>query len=77
VIGEYDNPTQTTFVKGAMAHMSGIFSPDDMSKWPAIDPNDPLWKRDLASLEVQGREKDAGHEHMDHGHMEHGKSGTK
>src|SRR5262249_13543046 len=54
VVGEYDNPTGETLVKGAMAHMVGLFVPDDMSKWPAIDPNDPLYQRDLASLQVRG-----------------------
>ena len=41
VVGEYDNPTGETLVKGAMAHMAGLFTPDDMSRWPAIDPSDP------------------------------------
>ena len=41
VVGEYDNPTGQTEKRGAMAHMSGIFAPDDMSKWPAIDPSQP------------------------------------
>jgi hypothetical protein len=54
VVGEYDNPTGKTLVKGAMAHMVGLFVPDDMSKWPAIDPSDPTYQRDLASLEVRG-----------------------
>ena len=38
VVGEYDNPTGETLVKGAMAHMVGLFVPDDMAKWPKIDP---------------------------------------
>ena len=54
VVGEYDNPTGETQVKGAMAHMVGLFVPDDMSKWPAIDPRDPTYQRDLASLQVRG-----------------------
>ena len=41
VVGEYDNPTGEILVKGAMAHMVGLFVPDDMSKWPKIDPSDP------------------------------------
>ena len=32
VVGEYDNPTGETLVKGAMAHMAGLFTPDDMSQ---------------------------------------------
>ena len=54
VVGEYDNPDRRDPVKGAMAHMVGLFVPDDMSKWPAIDPSDPTYQRDLASLQVRG-----------------------
>ena len=54
VVGEYDNPTSVTEKRGAMAHMVGIFAPDDMSKWPAIDPYNPDYQRDLASLQVRG-----------------------
>ena len=54
VVGVYDNPTGETLVKGAMAHMSGLFTPDDMSKWPKIDETDPDYQRDLASLQVRG-----------------------
>jgi hypothetical protein len=54
VVGEYDNPTNVTKHRGAMAHISGIFAPDDMSKWPAIDPHNPDYRRDLASLQVRG-----------------------
>jgi hypothetical protein len=54
VVGEYDNPTNITEKRGAMAHMSGIFAPDDMRKWPAIDPANPDYQRDLVSLQVRG-----------------------
>lgn len=64
VVGEYDNPTTVTEKRGAMAHMSGIFAPDDMSKWPAIDPDNPDYQRDLASLEVGG----TGKAEPDHAH---------
>ena len=62
LVGEYDNPTQET-EKRVMAHMVGLFVPDDMSKWPAIDPHDAAYQRDLASLEAEGHDM-AG---MDHG----------
>jgi hypothetical protein len=68
VVGEYDNPTGETLIKGAMAHMVGLFVPEDMSKWPKIDPSDPTYQRDLASLQVRGEHMGA----MNHGHMEHG-----
>ena len=84
VVGEYDNPTGETLIKGAMAHMVGLFVPDDMSKWPKIDPSDPIYQRDLASLQVRGEHGDrmegmdhGGHEGnggttMNHEHMPHG-----
>jgi hypothetical protein len=74
VVGEYDNPTGETLVRGAMAHMVGLFVPDDMAKWPAIDPRDPTYQRDLASLQVRGTGGDMkgmhhGNEHGGHGNM--------
>jgi len=62
VVGEYDNPTGKTLVKGAMAHMSGLFAPDDMSKWPTIDQSNPEYQRDMASLQMRGS-GEGGHEH--------------
>lgn len=75
VVGEYDNPTGETLIKGAMAHMAGLFSPDDMSKWPKIDPSNPEYQRDLAALQVRG-EDGTGHGEQPHGgHGGHGGSG--
>ena len=54
VVSEYDNPTGELLPKGAMASMVGLFVPDDLRRWPAIDPRDPTYRRDLASLEVRG-----------------------
>jgi len=79
VVGDYDNPTNETKVKGAMAHMVGLFVPDDMSKWPKIDPSNPDYQRDLASLQVRGDEVGASHDapegyhgmQIDHAGMEH------
>jgi len=63
VVGEYDNPTGETLVKGAMASMVGLFVPDDMKRWPAINPRDPIYRRDLASLEVRGAGIESGTRH--------------
>ncbi len=75
VVGEYDNPTKTT-AHGAMAHMVGLFVPEDMSKWPAVDPKDPTLQKDLASLQQPAggmeHQHGGGHAGMDHGHMDHG-----
>ena len=54
VVSEYENPTGEVRAKGAMASMVGLFVPDDMRRWPAVNPNDPTYRRDLASLEVRG-----------------------
>ncbi|MBA3894248.1 MAG: hypothetical protein H0X69_11240 [Gemmatimonadales bacterium] len=67
VVGEYDNPTGRTLIKGAMAHMAGLFSPDDMSKWPTIDQANPAYQRDMASLQGRGSADGGGHGHGDHG----------
>jgi hypothetical protein len=63
VVAEYDNPTGELRVKGAMASMVGLFVPDDMKRWPAIDPRDPMYRRDLASLEVRGGAEESGMHH--------------
>jgi hypothetical protein len=63
--------------------MVGLFVPDDMSHWPRIDLNDPLYQRDLASLQVGGDTLQAMNHRahtgaapldgqMDHGQMDHG-----
>ena len=79
LVGDYDNPTNETLVKGAMAHMVGLFVPDDMSQWPKIDFNDPLYQRDLASLQMpEGKVQAMEHgahpsmAPMDHGQMNQG-----
>jgi hypothetical protein len=60
VVGEYDNPTGEPLVR-VMAHMVGLFVPDDMSKWPKIDPANPDYQRDLASLQVAPEPPSHGH----------------
>jgi hypothetical protein len=66
VVGVYDNPTNKTEV-GVMAHMVGLFVPDDMSQWPKVDPSDPTLRKDLASLKVPGYgDAGGGMQHMHH-----------
>ncbi len=67
VVGEYDNPTGETLVRGAMAHMSGLFTPDDLADWPKIDKSNPGYQRDMASLQARGTEQGAGHHGSDGG----------
>jgi hypothetical protein len=54
VVGTYENPTRDT-LPGAMAHMVGIFAPDDMRQWPRIDPSNRWYQKDLAELLGSGK----------------------
>jgi hypothetical protein len=82
VVSEYDNPTGAVLAKGAMASMVGLFVPDDMRRWPPIDPRDATYRRDLASLEVRGESSSIpegttgndGASHTSHGD-DHSKAG--
>jgi hypothetical protein len=60
VVGAYDNPTGQMIKLGAMAHMVGLFVPDDYAKWPKIDLTDSELQDDLASLDGMGA---AAHHH--------------
>ncbi len=69
VVAQYDNPTGRTLANGAMAHIAALFTPDDIGRWPAIDFSDPVFQRDLASLEMRGQSMDeAEHDHGAHQH---------
>lgn len=50
VVAEYDSPLREIVPKGAMGNMLAVIAPDDLRRWPAIDPADPQFKRDMASL---------------------------
>lgn len=50
VVALYDNPTCASIPRGGMAFMIGPFAPDDVRRWPAIDPTDPLFQQDYADL---------------------------
>lgn len=54
VVSAYDNPSDTTVKDGGMAHINGAVVPDDVRKWPTLDPNDPLVRKDIASLPTGG-----------------------
>jgi hypothetical protein len=54
VVGVYDNPTGATLPGAAMAYMAGPFMPDDVSRWPEVDPTDPMYARDRARLLGEG-----------------------
>jgi len=67
VVGVYDNITADT-VRHVMAEVIGIFAPDDMRQWPAVDRSAPIYLQDLARYGVVARPDSAGQ----HGHMHHG-----
>jgi hypothetical protein len=50
IVAEYDSPLHNTLVEGAMANIVGVFAPDSLSRWPVIDPENPIFKKDIASL---------------------------
>lgn len=50
VVGVYDNPTSTTIADGGMAHIVGLFVPDDASAWPELDRSSEAYRRDVAAL---------------------------
>lgn len=65
VVGVYDNPTGAMIRNGAMAHMVGLYVPDDYTKWPALDLTDESLQDDLAYLDEMGGKahKHGGSEH--------------
>jgi hypothetical protein len=54
VVVVYDNPTGQKLEQGGMAVLGGIFAPDDMADWPAVNRNDPTYLGDYAELEQTG-----------------------
>jgi len=50
VVGEYDNPTAATIRDGGMAHVVGLFVPDDVGAWPRPDATSPAYRADVAAL---------------------------
>jgi len=43
----YDNPTGHTISNGGMGVVGGLFRPDRKAQWPATDPSDSLYQKDL------------------------------
>ena len=73
VVGVYDNPTGQTLIRGAMAHMAGLFVPDKLSEWPHIDTENTEYLRDMMALQMRGTAP-AAEEHGGHGG--HGAGGS-
>ncbi len=45
----YDNPTGRTIADGAMGTLGGILVPSHGAVWPAVNPADPEYRRDVAA----------------------------
>jgi hypothetical protein len=52
IVAEYDSPLDKTIRNGGMANLVAAIAPDDPRSWPAIDPSDPIFKKDIRSLGV-------------------------
>jgi hypothetical protein len=63
IVGVYDNPTGQTIEKGAMAHIVGLFAPEDYRRWPTVDLANETFQNDLAMLDEMGG---GGHQHEHH-----------
>lgn len=53
VVAEYDSPLDHTVVNGAMGHIAAVFAPEDVRRWPEIDPTNSEFKKDIASLGME------------------------
>jgi hypothetical protein len=71
IVGVYDSPLEETVVDGAMAHIVGIFAPDDMSLWPALDPDSEWVRLDLSALPGRLGENGQGTPDGEGGHGGH------
>jgi hypothetical protein len=72
VVGAYESPLDETLADGAMAHIVGIFAPDDMSRWPALDAENELLLLDAAALPPAVGEGPRAHAHDGAGSPPHG-----
>lgn len=50
VVGEYLNPTDRTIPDGGMAHVVGLFVPDDLARWPGLDRTTSAYQTDVDAL---------------------------
>lgn len=65
----YDNPTGKTIRQGGMGVVGGLFIPDRNAVWPAIDPSDSLYQKDLRHFIGPARPSGAPapiHSHVGH-----------
>jgi hypothetical protein len=61
VVAEYNNTSGAVLKNGGMAHMVGLFAPDDLARLPSIDPTNSDYRSDMASLETRGSAENHNH----------------
>jgi hypothetical protein len=71
VVGVYDSPLEETIEDGAMAHIVGIFAPDDMSLWPELDRASEWIRLDVSALPGPVGETSGDAPHGEGGHGGH------
>jgi hypothetical protein len=54
----YDNPTGKTIPDGAMGALGGVFLPDRIDAWPAVDRTTAEYQRDVLSTNKGGMDMD-------------------
>ena len=59
IVAAYENPTTDT-IPGAMGIIGGLFAPDDLRRWPAIDPTNAVYRLDLELLRNSAIARRAG-----------------
>jgi hypothetical protein len=62
VVAIYDNRTAQT-LPAVMGVFAGLFEPDDLRQWPAIDRHDPTFSLDLSLLRGHALHGAGGHGH--------------
>ena len=50
VTAVFNNPTGATIIDGGMGTLGGVVLVGGGTKWPAVDPNDPDYKKDLRAM---------------------------
>ncbi len=64
----YENPTGQTLAAGGMGVIGGLFMPDRKAVWPATNPNDSLYQKDVRHfMRVGGGQAESAP--MSHMHM--------
>ena len=68
ITGSYNNTTGAPLPEGGMLHIILLFAIDDPRQWPALDKDDPDYRRDIDWLEERSARAEEGMEGMEHHH---------